>query len=91
MFKHEKELTLLKQINEFTNVVIDCATTRMPHKMCNYIQKLASDFHSFYNECKVIDSNAPELSAQRLALVAACRITLNNALNSIGVSAPEKM
>lgn len=91
LIKHEKELTLLKQINEFTNVVADCAASRMPHKMCNYIQKLASDFHSFYNECKVIDSNAPELSAQRLALVAACRITLNNALNSIGVSAPEKM
>lgn len=91
LIKHEKELTLLKQINEFTNVVADCAATRMPHKMCNYIQKLASDFHSFYNECKVIDSSAPELSAQRLALVAVCRITLNNALNSIGVSAPEKM
>lgn len=91
LIKHEKELTLLKQINEFTNVVIDCATTRMPHKMCNYIQKLASDFHSFYNECKVIDKNNLELSAQRLALVEACRITLNNALNSIGVSAPEKM
>ena len=91
LIKHEKELTLLKQINEFTNVVIDCATTRMPHKMCNYIQKLASDFHSFYNECKVIDTNNLELSAQRLALVEACRITLNNALNSIGVSAPEKM
>ena len=91
LIKHEKELTLLKQINEFTNAVIDCATTRMPHKMCNYIQKLASDFHSFYNECKVIDKNNLELSAQRLALVEACRITLNNALNSIGVSAPEKM
>lgn len=91
LIKHEKELTLLKQINEFTNVVIDCATTRMPHKMCNYIQKLASDFHCFYNECKVIDKNNLELSAQRLALVEACRITLNNALNSIGVSAPEKM
>ncbi|MCI5774633.1 MAG: arginine--tRNA ligase [Erysipelotrichaceae bacterium] len=91
LIKHEKEMNLLKQINEFTNVVADCAKTRMPHKMCNYIQKLASDFHSFYNECKVIDSNDLALSSQRLALVEACRITLNNALNSIGVTAPEKM
>ena len=70
---------------------MDCATTRMPHKMCNYIQKLASDFHSFYNECKVIDMDNMELTKQRIALVKACKITLGNALNSIGVSAPEKM
>lgn len=91
LIDHEKELTLLKQLNEFTNVVVDCATTRMPHKMCNYIQKLASDFHSFYNECKVIDMDNMELTKQRIALVKACKITLGNALNSIGVSAPEKM
>lgn len=91
LINHEKELTLLKQLNEFTNVVIDCATTRMPHKMCNYIQKLASDFHSFYNECKVIDMDNIELTKQRVALVKASKITLCNALNSIGVSAPEKM
>lgn len=88
---NEKEIVLLKHINEFPSVVADAACLRQPHKMCNYIQKLAANFHSFYNECKVLDVENPELSSQRLALVLAAKITLKNALNLIGVDAPEKM
>lgn len=87
----EKETQLLKYINEFPNVVADAAKARAPHKMCNYIQKLASYFHSFYNACKVIDMENEALSAQRVALLKATRITLKNALNLIGVEAIEKM
>lgn len=88
---HEKEIALMKYINEFSNVVSDAARTRAPHKVCNYIQKLAQHFHSFYNVCKVIDSEHEELSAQRLTLLKATRITLKNALYLIGVEAIEKM
>lgn len=86
-----KEIELVKHINEFRNVIIDSAINRTPHKITNYIQRLAQLFHSFYNECYVIDENNLELSGQRLALVEATRITMANALNLIGVSAPEKM
>mgnify|MGYP001852717839 CR=1 FL=1 len=86
-----KEIELVKHINEFRNGIIDSAINRTPHKIANYIQRLAQLFHSFYNECHVIDENNLELSEQRLALVEATRITLANALNLIGVSAPEKM
>ncbi len=65
--------------------------TRSPHKVCNYIQKLAQHFHSFYNVCKVNDPQHPELSAQRLALLKATKITLRNALDLIGIEAIEKM
>ena len=82
---------LVKHINEFRNEVAESAKARTPHKIANYIQKLAQLFHSFYNECYVIDENNRELSSQRLALVKATQITLKNALNLIGVSAPEKM
>ncbi len=91
LLTHEKEISLMKYINEFTNVVSDAARTRAPHKVCNYIQKLAQHFHSFYNACKVIDPENEELSAQRLALLKATRITLKNALYLIGVDAIEKM
>ena len=91
LIKEDKEIELVKHINEFRNVIIDSATSRAPHKIANYIQKLAQLFHSFYGECKVLDVENKELSAQRLALVEATRITLKNALNLIGVSAPEKM
>ena len=88
---NDKEIELVKHINEFKNVIIDGAINRAPHKIANYIQRLAQLFHSFYNECYVIDENNLELSGQRLALVEATRITMANALNLIGVSAPEKM
>lgn len=91
LLTHEKEVQLLKYINEFPNVVADAARLRAPHKVCNYIQKLASFFHSFYNACKVIDMDHEELSAQRLALLKATKITLKNALDLIGVEAIEKM
>lgn len=91
LLTHEKEIALMKYINEFTNVVADAARTRAPHKVCNYIQKLAAYFHSFYNACKVIDLEHEELSAQRLALLKATKITLKNALELIGVEAIEKM
>lgn len=86
-----KEMTLLKQMNEFAEVLADSAATRMPHKVVNYIARFAQAFHSYYNESKIVDPSAPELSAQRVALVRACEIVLKNALSCIGVSAPEHM
>ena len=91
LITHEKELDLLKHINEFASTVADAAKTRQTHKMCNYITRLAQLFHTFYADCKVLDRTNLELSAQRLALVKASEITLRNALTLIGVSAPEKM
>ena len=87
----DKEMTLLKLMNEFEQVVADAADSRAPHKMVNFITKLAQAFHSYYNDTRILDPEKPELSAQRLALVEACRITLKNALASIGVNAPEHM
>lgn len=91
LLTNDKEVQLLKHLNDFTNVVSDAAATRSPNKICNYIQKCASLFHSFYSECKVNDATNLELSKQRLALCKACQIVLANALTLIGVSAPEKM
>ena len=91
LITHEKELDLLKHINEFASTVADAAKSRQPHKMCNYITRLAQLFHTFYADCKVLDRTNLELSAQRLALVKASEMTLRNALTLIGVSAPEKM
>ncbi len=85
------EESLLKQIREFGNVIIEAAKTREPYKVANYTQHLAQTFHSFYNECRVIDENNLVLTKARLQLVMATKITLANALNLIGVSAPETM
>ncbi|MFV0393343.1 MAG: arginine--tRNA ligase [Coprobacillaceae bacterium] len=91
LLENTKEIELVKHINEFRNEIIDSAKLRAPHKIANYIQKLAQLFHSFYNDCYVIDEKNIELSCQRLALVKATKITMKNALQLIGVDAPEQM
>ncbi|MDO5108884.1 MAG: arginine--tRNA ligase [Erysipelotrichaceae bacterium] len=86
-----KEAGLLKQISEFPKLVAESARTRMPNRICGFCQSLAREFHSYYNSCRVSDPENPELTNQRLGLVSACMITMKNALDLIGVSAPEKM
>lgn len=87
----EKEIELMKTLQEFNKVIIESAKTRQVHKVCHYIQTLASKFHSFYNACKVIDRDNMKLSSQRLALVKATHIVLANALETVGVEAVESM
>ncbi|CAM3619297.1 arginine--tRNA ligase [Erysipelothrix urinaevulpis] len=91
LLTHEKEIELMKYINEFSNVVNDAAKTRSVQKIPNYIQQLSAHFHSFYGNVKVIDMEQPDLTNERLHLLLATKITLNNALNLIGVEAPETM
>lgn len=87
----EKSFTVLKKIAEFPKVVIESASKRIPHRITNYINDLASVFHSFYNAEKVIDEDNIEKSRELLALVKATQITLQNSMMLIGVNAPEKM
>lgn len=87
----EKEIELMKTLQEFNHVIVESAKTRQVHKMCHYIHDLASHFHSFYNACKVIDHDNLDLSSQRLALVKATQTVLANALDCIGVTAVESM
>ncbi|WP_243387128.1 arginine--tRNA ligase [Bacillus kexueae] len=87
----EKEIELLKKIGEFPMVVAEAAEKRIPHRITNYIFDVASALHSFYNAEKVLDQEHVEKSRARLALVKATQITLQNALQLVGVSAPEKM
>ncbi|MGD6856124.1 arginine--tRNA ligase [Bacillus infantis] len=87
----EKEIDLLKKLGEFPQAVAEAAEKRMPHRITNYIFELASAFHSFYNAEKVLDSDNPEKTKARLGLIKAVQTALRNALQLIGVSAPEKM
>jgi arginyl-tRNA synthetase len=87
----EKEIELLKKLGEFPQAVGEAALKRVPHRITNYIFELASTFHSFYNAEKVLDSEQPERTKARLALVKSVQISLRNALALIGVAAPERM
>ncbi len=87
----EKEIDVLKKIGDFPQVVADAAKQRAPHRITTYIQELASNFHSFYNANKVLDTTNEDMTRARLALITAVKSTIANALKLVGVSAPEKM
>ncbi len=86
-----KEIALLKQISEFPKKVEEAAKYRAVNRICQYCHDFAKAFHSYYNSCRVADPSHPELTNERLGLVSACMVTMENALDLIGVSAPEKM
>ncbi|TFJ93391.1 arginine--tRNA ligase [Lentibacillus salicampi] len=87
----EKETDLLKKLGEFPQTVAESAEKHAPHKVTQYVFDLASLLHSFYNAEKVLDSDNPELTKARIALMKAVRTTIANGLRLLGISAPVKM
>lgn len=87
----EKEVALLTKLGDFPKVIKDAASNYAPHQITQYVYSLATLLHSFYNAEKVLNADNPELTASRIALMKAVRITIKNGLNIIGVNAPEKM
>ena len=86
----EAELTLLRKLAEFPEVVALAARQRAPHKLTTYAEDLAAAFHGFYTHCQVVVDD-PALRGARLALADASRIVLARALGLLGVSAPQRM
>jgi cell division protein FtsI/penicillin-binding protein 2 len=80
-----------------TNTTLDLlyiermAMEKTVHQLPQYAVRLADRLHSFYADCRVIDEMDPKLSSARLALIAATKIVLGEALRLMGVNAPEKM
>lgn len=91
LLKHEKELSLIRELNKFPELVESVSKSYEVHKLPQYAIKLADKFHSFYDACRVIDEQDPELTRARLSLINAVRIVLAETLDLIGVSAPESM
>jgi len=81
---------LLREIARFPAVVEEAAADHRPHVVATYTRSLAEAFNRFYRECPVLDADA-ETRAARLALVAASKTTVANALDTLGVPAPESM
>jgi arginyl-tRNA synthetase len=85
------EAALARAIARFPEVVEDAARSEETHGVTAFATELATQFHAFYRDARVVDADEPERSAGRLALVSAARITLANALGLLGISAPESM
>ena len=94
LLTHEKEGDLIRTLGEFPAVVKAAAELREPHRIARYAEELASVFHKFYDACQILPKageNPEPIHAARLALAAASRQVLANALRLLGITAPERM
>ncbi|MDO8485918.1 MAG: arginine--tRNA ligase [Candidatus Limnocylindrales bacterium] len=85
------EAALARAVARFPEVIEDAVAAEETHGITAYAIELATTFHGFYRDARVVDPQAPERSAARLALAGATRITLAKALGLLGISAPESM
>ena len=100
LLTHDREGDLIRTLGEFPAVVKTAAELREPHRVARYAESLAGTFHRFYDACQVLPKPSDDeqtvaeskaMFAARLSLAAAARQTLANALELLGVTAPERM
>ncbi len=86
----EPELTLIRRLILLPEVIEEIVNTLEPHHLPYYAQDLATAFHSFYKQCRVV-SQDEALTRARLKLVKATQIVLAKTLHLMGMTAPERM
>jgi arginyl-tRNA synthetase len=87
--KLERELIL--NLASFPDMFVEAAEYLKPNMIADYANTLADKFNTFYNAYPVLKADSDQLVDARIALTRAIQIVMNNALNLIGVVAPEKM
>ena len=85
-----EELYLLKYLIRFPDFMNLAYENLEPQNIANYLQELSSRFHKFYSHCRVLSEDS-EISKARMALVKSVKIVLENGLNVLGISCPERM
>jgi len=86
----EPELTLIRKMLVLPEIIEMVVRTLEPHHLTYYAQELATVFHSFYKQCRVV-SDDERLTKARLKLVEAARIVLVRTLHLMGMTAPDSM
>jgi arginyl-tRNA synthetase len=85
------DAALAREILRLPEVVEDAATNEETQGIPAYATQLATTFHAYYRDAKVVDPGEPERSARRLALALAAQRTIARSLDLLGISAPERM
>ena len=85
------ERALVKRLLELPEEIRETAERRAPHHLATYAHDLASDFHAFYRDCRVVGAEPGELEELRISLCVATRRVIARALELLGVEAPEQM
>ncbi len=90
LLTHDSEITLIKKMLSFPDAVSIAAKHREPHRVITYLNELASDFTSFYHDCRIIGED-DELMQARSSLAAGVARILKNGLSILGITAPDRM
>ena len=85
------EASLAREVVRLPEVIEDAVVAEETHGITTYATELATAFHAFYRDARVVDPEAPERSASRLALARATELTLARTLGLLGISAPGSM
>jgi arginyl-tRNA synthetase len=85
------EAALARELARLPEVVEDAVLAEETHGVTAYATELATTFHAFYRDARVVDPAEPARSRARLALARATQVTLANVLGLLGISAPESM
>jgi len=86
----EPELTLIRKMLLLPEMIEVVALTLEPHHLAYYAQDLATVFHSFYMQCRVVTDDE-KMTKARLKLVEAAKTVLAKTLNLMGMNAPDRM
>jgi arginyl-tRNA synthetase len=87
----KEERDMIKKLIFFGDTLDLCIKSNSPHHITAYLMETADLFHSFYEKCKVLNPDNEKLSTARLSLVKAVKERVKQALELLGVSAPERM
>ncbi len=87
----DEESQIIKEISTFDDAIERIIERLSPHYLTDYLENLASKFHKYYAENKIVDPNNIELSNARLNLAYAVREVLRIGLELLGIEAPERM
>jgi len=85
------ETSLIKEIGLFEVFVNDAAKNHSPKIIAKYCHDLAVTFSSFYEHVNVLKAETSELINLRLCLVLSFKLTLEKALDLLGITAPQRM
>ena len=93
LLTHPNELGLIRTMLRLSELIVQVAENLEPHHLPHYAMELATAFHHFYENCRVISANPEdnEMTLARLKLVAAAQIVFRRTLALMGMSAPERM
>lgn len=94
LLDHTAEQELLAQLAQFPSVVATSAELCEPHRIARYLEDLATGYHRFYDNCRVLPGADTPVSAINVARLHVCRATqivIKNGLDLLGVTAPERM